>query len=193
MVRLIIGVTGMPGSGKSVVAREISRVLGWPIYSMGDIVRAETRRRGYELTSSNIERVARILREEIGEDAVAILLVRELEKEESEGVIVDGMRSLAETRRFRAFAPLCVVAVHASPLTRFRRIMARGRVGDASGWEEFVERDLNNLHLGIGDLIALSDAVIVNEGPLEEALAQARRLAERLVRDEGKDCSGGRY
>ena len=189
---LVVVVTGMPGSGKSVVARRIAEELGWPLYNMGDIVREEVVRRGLPLTSSNIERVARILREEHGQTAVARLLLDRIDRN-APGAVIDGARSLEEVRVLSSLGPVCVVAVHASPRERFNRVMRRGRRGDAISWEEFVERDLNNIRLGIGPLIALADYMIVNEGSLEEALRQASLVARRVARDEGAGCSGGRY
>ena len=190
---MIIVVTGMPGSGKSVVARRMAEELGWPVYSMGDIVREEVARRGLPLTSPNIERVARLLREERGPAAVAILLVERLRGLSAPGVVIDGARSLDEARVLGGLGRVCVVAVHASPRTRFERIMRRSRRGDAVSWEEFVERDMNNIRLGIGPLIALADYMIVNERSLEDALGEASRIAGEIRRGEGKGCSGGRY
>ena len=192
---IIVGVTGMPGSGKSVAARRLAEVLGWPVYSMGDIVRREVVRRGLELTSPNIERVARLLREEMGEAAVARLLVDEIRRSPpaSAGIVVDGMRSVAEARVLAGMGRLCIVAVHASPRTRYRRIMARSRRGDAVSWEQFVERDTNNLRLGIGSLIALADYMIVNESGIEELTASVDRVAREVLGSGGEGCSGGRY
>ncbi len=191
---IVVGVTGMPGSGKSLVAGEIAAVLSAPVYSMGDIVREEVVRRGLPLNSSNIERVARILREEMGEAAVAVLLVRRIRESSSRGaIVVDGMRSLAEAEIISGLGRLCIVAVHASPRTRFERILRRARRGDAVSWEEFRERDLNNIRLGIGGLIALADFMIVNEGGPVEVRAEARRVARSIAHGEGKGCSGGGY
>jgi dephospho-CoA kinase len=161
---------------------------------MGDIVREETLKRGYTLNARNIETVARLLREEMGPAAVAVLLRRKLEHlMETPGVVVDGMRSIYEARELQALGPLCIVAVHASPLTRYKRMLSRNRVGDVRGWEDFVLRDRSNLSFGIGDLIALADFMIVNEGSLEEALAQANEVYRVISSDASSRCCGGRY
>ncbi len=194
---MLVGVTGMPGSGKSVIARHISNITGWPVYSMGDIVREETMRRGRPLTAKSIEETAAELRKEKGMAAVAILLMEKLRREVEEGrvrgAVIDGMRGVDEARVLAGLGKLCVVAVHASPLERYRRLLARRRAGDVLSWEDFVLRDRSNLRFGIGELIALADYVIVNEDSLDEAYRQAERVAVKIVDGQGKGCSGGRY
>lgn len=189
-MRLTVAVTGMPGSGKSLVARIIAEVLDAPLYSMGDVVRREVVRRGLELTVENVERVATQLREELGKAAVAFLLLDEIRGVEGP-IVVDGLRSLDEARVLSGRGRLCIVAVHASPLTRFKRMMARGRRDEIKGWRDLVLRDTKNLEYGIGGVIAMADYMIVNEGTMEEVEREARRIAERIRRGEGKDCSGG--
>jgi len=44
-VPLIVGVTGMPGAGKTTAARHLSG-LGYAVISMGDVIREEVARRG---------------------------------------------------------------------------------------------------------------------------------------------------
>jgi len=98
MPRIIIAVTGMPGSGKSLIAEEIAAWFGYRVYKMGDVVRGEVRRRGLPLTVENVERVATELRRLYGKGAVARLLLEHLENDPGEGVVVDGMRSMEEAR-----------------------------------------------------------------------------------------------
>ena len=175
---MIIAVTGMPGSGKSIVSRIMSEVTGFPMVSMGDVVREEARRRGLEITSENVEMLARELRRERGGAAVAQMIM----ERSKPPLVVDGLRSLEEVEYFSRFAPVCVVAVHSPPRLRFKRVLERRRAGETLTEEQFRARDLSNLQLGIGSVIALADHVIINVAGPQELEAQARRVAEEILR-----------
>lgn len=176
MVRAIVCVTGMPGSGKTLVARFLSEHLGTYV-NMGDVVRSKAAEMGLEPTSENLLRLARELRARYGPDAVAREVVRNLSG--LGGVaVVDGVRNLEEVRCFSRVAPTVVVAVHASPRTRYERLRARGRRDDPSTYEEFLERDSRELELGLGSVVALADVVVVNEG--RDALEVCREALERV-------------
>ncbi len=173
----------MPGSGKSIVT-DVAREMGLPVLVMGDVVREEARRRGLPLTPENLRMVATKLREEYGEDVVAKRVaekIRELVGQGAKVVVVDGVRSPKEINVFRKLGKVVVVAVHASPRTRFERLRRRGRPGDPTTWEEFEARDRMELGFGLGEVIALADYMIVNEGGLEDARREARRVLEEVA------------
>jgi len=161
--RVLICVTGMPGSGKSVVVRGIAEEFKFPVLSMGDVVREEARRRGVKNDLKSMMRFAKRLREELGPAAVAELTSRRIRNINSKVVVIDGIRSLDEVTRFSEEGSVIIVAVHASPKTRFERLVRRGRPDDPDNWKDFRERDLKELSFGIGNVIALADVMIVNE------------------------------
>lgn len=178
---IIVLVAGMPGSGKSVVS-EVAKELGIPIYNMGDVIRAETLKRYGRITPEAMVRTSEDVRREHGEEYVA---VKTMERILSEGancvVLVDGTRSLKEVEYFRKFGEVVIIAVHASPRTRYKRLIKRRREGDPQSFEEFLRRDYTELSFGLGSVIALADYMIVNEGPLEQAREAARSVLRELV------------
>ncbi len=182
---MIIIVTGMPGSGKSKIVHEFER-RGFPSVSMGDIVREETAKRGLELTKENVAKVSIRLRQELGQNAVAKLTVekvRELLKG-SDVVVIDGVRSLDEVGTFRSAFPeeeIIIIAVHTPPHTRFERLKARGRHDDPRSWEDFEERDWKELRFGIGNVIAMADYMLVNDGTHDEYVKKVRELVDRIL------------
>ena len=173
-------VTGMPGAGKSIVTN-MAREMGIPAYCMGDVIREETIRKYGSITPENMRMTAQELREKYGDDIVARKTL-EMIKEEQGVIVIDGVRSLTEVNIFKtAGESVKIVAVHASPKTRFKRIKERRRPGDPKTWEEFVKRDMMELSFGIGNVIALADYMVVNEESIEETKKQVTRVLEKVL------------
>jgi dephospho-CoA kinase len=59
-------------------------------------------------------------------------------------------------------------AIHASPKSRFQRLLARNRSDDPKNWEVFEERDFRELQVGLGNVLALAEIVLINEGSISE-------------------------
>jgi dephospho-CoA kinase len=180
----IVAITGMPGAGKSTAAKALVNA-GWKRVVMGDVIRAETERRGLEPNSKNTGAVMKDLRREGGEAAVAELCLRTIEASGADDVVVDGIRSLAEVETFRKKATVLLVAVDASPMRRFELLKERGRSDDPLTKEMFEERDLRELGVGIGEAIALADETISNEhGSAVRLEAEMKELVDRWEKNE---------
>jgi len=171
----------MPGAGKrtAIEAMASGRI---PVFRMGDVVREEASRMGVEPTPEGLGWVAVELRRRYGPSVVAERTIEKVESSPEVGdvFIVDGVRSLEEVEEFRKRYDTVVVAVHASPRTRFRRLLRRGRSDDPRTWEEFLERDLRELGWGLGSVIATADYMLVNEGSVEELQKAARGILEEV-------------
>jgi dephospho-CoA kinase len=182
--KTIIGVAGMSGSGKSLVTRTAER-MGYSVVMMGDVVREETKKRGLLLTPENTGVVMLKLREEEGPAIIAKMCIPKIENTKSDGVIVDGLRSLHELKEYkRHFEKFVLIAIHASPETRFQRLFRRKRSDDPRGWTTFHERDMRELSVGLGDLVVLSDYLIVNEGAKTETEEKIRNLLRKVAENE---------
>lgn len=178
--KLVVGLAGMPGSGKSLVV-ETAAALGYGVVVMGDVVREETQKRGLELNPKNVGRVMLELRRKGGASVVADKCIPRIEQQECAKVIVDGVRSLSEVDAFKKhFSNFSLIAVYASPETRFNRVYRRQRSDDPDGWEVFRERDLRELGVGLGDAIALAEYLVVNETSKAKPKAAVKRFIQRI-------------
>ena len=178
--KLVVGLAGMPGSGKSLVV-ETAAMLGYGVVIMGDVVRSETLKRRLELNPKNVGQVMLELRRKGGASVVADKCISKIEQHETAKVIVDGVRSLSEVEAFKKhFANFNLMAVYASPETRFNRVYRRQRSDDPDGWEVFHERDLRELGVGVGDAIALAEYLVVNESSKANAKAAVKRFIQRI-------------
>jgi dephospho-CoA kinase len=174
----------MPGAGKSTAARALAD-RGWKSVVMGDVIRAETKRRGLEPGAKNTGEVMKLLRKERGEAAVAELCLETIEKSGADRVVVDGIRSMAEVDAFRKKAKVLLVAVDASPDRRFELLKVRGRSDDPHTEDMFVARDQRELGVGIGESIALADETLSNQHTTpEELAAEMVRIVDQWDSDE---------
>lgn len=180
VAKLVVGLAGMPGAGKSVFVN-VARDRNYDIIVMGDEVREEARRRGLEPTLENIGRLMLELRQLEGETVIAQRCLPKIPSGKKEKIVIDGIRSLAEVEEFRKnFKSFVLVAVHSSPETRFKRIYNRRRSDDPKDWEIFRERDLRELSVGLGNAIAMAEHMIVNEESLDTFKKRAKKVLERI-------------
>ena len=97
-------------------------------------------------------------------------------------VVIEGCRSIAEIEVFDDYADdVVIVCVHSSPKERFNRLRERNRDDAPPSWEIFRERDIREISVGLGGVIALSDIMIVNDGTLVEFQNQSVEIVKRLT------------
>ena len=165
--KLVIGLGGMPGAGKSIVV-DTAKELGYDVVTMGDVVREQTRLKGLEPTPANIGKVMLELRAQEGQYVIAKKCIPKIEEQKSNRVLIDGLRSLFEADIFKEhFATFTLVAVHAPPNVRFERLKVRGRSDDPPNYEVFHERDTREMGVGLGNVIAMSEKILVNDNSIE--------------------------
>ncbi len=175
----VVAISGMPGAGKGV-ASEAAKQLGFEVLVLGDVIREETQRRGLEPTPTNMGAVMLQVREKEGPAAVARRLLPKIEERQPGPVIVEGIRSLHELDELKSRFDVVTMAIHASPKTRFQRLLSRGRSDDPKTWDTFRERDNRELNVGLGHVIALADYVIINEGTIAELHSSLKAVLPKL-------------
>ncbi|MFB6106514.1 MAG: AAA family ATPase [Halobacteriaceae archaeon] len=182
----VIGVVGLPGSGKSEAAA-VAASAGVPVVTMGDVIREETRRRGLDPAEDH-GAVATALREEEGEAAIAARTLPHIEDAlaESDVVLVDGIRSDVEVDRFEAAYgdSFVLVSVEAPFAVRAERLDLRGRDKSAAeGGESLADRDERELGFGMGVAMDRADVVLENV----DSLAAFRARVREVLADAGAD------
>jgi len=186
--RLIVCLTGMPGAGKSTVASFLKE-KGFAVVTMGDAVREEAKRQGLEPTDVNLGKLMLKLRQDLGQGAVAHLVLQKLERDGSMGnVVIDGIRSIPEVEVLKRVGLVRLLAIHASQDTRFRHLKDRGRSDAPTNTDEFTGRDKRELSVGISEAIALADETLSNN---ELTLAQLKERAYAIIEEWLAEAKAG--
>ena len=126
-MKKVVSIVGMAGSGKSEVSR-VSEENGFIRIRFGDVTDAEIKKRGLELNEENKHYIRELLRKEHGMAAYAKLNLPRIDSAlKHSDVVIDGLYSWEEYTFLKTHygGNLYVVAVWASPKTRYARLTSR--------------------------------------------------------------------
>ena len=93
------------------------------------------------------------LREKNGPGAIANLLTDQIQNSQSNIIIIDGIRSIAEIEVLKNVGSVKLLSIEATADTRFKFLKARGRSDDPETKEKFAERDNREISVGIDQSI----------------------------------------
>ena len=178
LVKLIVCLTGMPGSGKSTIVSAL-KSKGIETLNLGDGVRAEAKRRNLEPSGDNLGKLMLQLREKNGPGAIANLLTDQIQDSKSNIIIIDGIRSMAEIEVLKNVGSVKLLSIEATADTRFKFLKARGRSDDPETKEKFAERDNREISVGIDQSISIADETISNN---DLTLDELTELAHTVIK-----------
>ena len=181
MPKLVVCLTGMPGAGKSTIVSKL-KDQGYETFSLGDGVRAEAKRQNLEPTGENLGRLMLELREKNGPGAVAELIKDSIQISTHEITIIDGIRSIHEINVLKQTGNVKLLAVHATPDTRFNFLSERKRSDDPLTREKFEERDNREIGVGLEEIIGFADESIENNNvTIDEMVSSAIKIFQKWV------------
>jgi dephospho-CoA kinase len=177
----VVSIVGMPGAGKSEVARVFAE-KGYTRIRFGDLTDREVKKRGLELNEKNEREVRESLRREHGMAAYAKLNLPAIDAAQKKGnVVIDGLYSWEEylVLKEKYGNDFRVVAVWSSPATRHKRIGSRRERPLTE--EEAVSRDRAEIEkVNKGGPIAMADFTLTNESSLENLREETEKVIARL-------------
>ncbi len=182
MSKKVVAIVGMPGAGKSEVAR-VFEESGFTRIRFGDITDEEARKRGLELSEENERHLRELLRKEHGMAAYASLNLPRIDSaREHSDVVIDGLYSWEEYTLLRDYygESLYLVSVCSSPGTRYGRLSQRAERPLTP--KEAASRDQAEIeNVNKGGPIAMADFTIINESSLENLRSEVQKIILELA------------
>jgi dephospho-CoA kinase len=182
MKKIVIGLAGEMGSGKGTVAKFIAEKYKGSYYRFSTMLRDVLDRLHLEQSRENLPKISVALRNAFGEDIFDKVMVGDIEKDQSEIIVVDGMRRLKDAENLRKLAGFYLVYVDASLENCFERIVKRHENTDDAGKtiEEFKKEHTDEPETQIRALKDISDFVVENNGTLEELYAKVDEVIKKF-------------
>ena len=176
----LVAIVGMPGAGKST-ATATFEAMRFKKIRFGAVTMEEMQRKELEINEENEAITREALRAEHGMNAYAKLnepKIKELIKHAD--VVIDGLYSWQEYLYLKAkFPRLVLLAIYASPHTRYRRLAHREErplTREESASRDFSE--IQNLHKT--ETIAMADYTVINERTRESLWQEIYFLIKKL-------------
>ncbi len=181
----VIGLVGPIGSGKDTAADYIAGKYGYTIFSFRDAVAEATEKEGLEPDRENMQKVSREMRDKLGENVFAKMVLEKITAAKCEKALVKEMRTAGDIRVIKGHfgTGMKIIKVVAPENARFERMRARQRPGDPASIEEFRQQEKREEELGYMKAFNFTDFIVFNNGTKEELYAQIDAVMEKLNND----------
>lgn len=123
-----------------------------------------------EKSRDTMQQLSTALRQVFGDDILSEIILADIGQSNSSFIIIDGVRRESDIKYLRNLEGFCLVYIDANLETRYTRITFRGENSSdtTKTIEEFMKETEAEPEVRIRDLKEISDAVIENNGTIEE-------------------------
>lgn len=179
--KLILAVVGMAGSGKSEAIGYLQKKFSWPKIYFGDFTFIRMKKEGLEVNYQNEKLTREKIRKELGMGAYAKLALPAIKKllKSNNKILIESLYSWEEYKIIKKeFSDdFKVLAIHASPALRLKRLLGRKKERPMKTKKEFIDRDYSEIeNTDKGGPIARADFHIVNESNMTEFYKKINKI-----------------
>ncbi len=185
-MKLVIGLVGRIGSGKTAASRHLQDNYGGKEHRFSRILMDILDRLHLPHERTHLQNLGKSLRAELGPDVIVNAFKKDLEKDKSDLLIVDGIRYENEVEMLKGLENGFLVFIRAPPEVRYERCVTRGEKGEAKiTYEQFLKNDEAETEKRIEMIGQGADYIIDNSGTLNELLEEVDDMMEALKRKSG--------
>lgn len=186
MKKLIVGIVGPIGSGKSSVANYLG-IKGYQSFRFSVPIEEEIKREGLPLTRNIYQNIGDAWRKEFGPEYLSRVLLERIDLVKG-NVVIEGMRNPGELKPFKKRANFCLIGLAASPKVRFERLKERALPQDPKTWEDFLVQEKRDQGIGqpefgqnVAGCMAEADIIIETETQLDLVCQKVDYYLERKM------------
>lgn len=184
--RLIIGLAGMPGCGKTTVAA-ILQDKGFTIITLSSFIKDKLRKQGQVANRQNLQNQGDQLRSCKGAAILAKMALAKIKKLQLKKVVIDGIRNQAEIKSLKQTGHFFLIGMAAHSKLRFRRLKLAQKHPDLKTWQDFVVYELRenrglNSQTGLQNQLCylLADCFLENNGSIPDLKKKLAKIVKQI-------------
>jgi len=182
---IIIGLTGTLGAGKGTIVEMLARQHSFVHFSVRSYLTEMLLNENKEINRDSMTLIANELR---AAHSPSYIIEQLFEKAAISGknCIIESIRTPGEVEALRKKERFFLIAVDATPKTRYQRIRNRNSETDQISYEVFLEnelREMNNSdpnHQNLSRCIAMADYLLKNDGDLNQLEDQLQSVVANI-------------
>lgn len=180
MPRVILGFVGDLASGKGTAAKYLQEKYLCNTYRFSTILRSILDRVYIEQTRENLQTISKVLRENFGQDVLSGVIAKDVDNDEKELVVVDGIRRPTDITYLQNIPGFHLVYITAEPKTRWERMIIRQEnPGEKDKtFEQFLIDEQAEADRLIKDLGDKAEKKVNNDGSVQELHQQIEKILE---------------
>lgn len=182
MSKIILGFAGLMASGKDVAKKYLEEKYSAENFRFSTIMRDVLHRINVDVSRENLQALSLCLRQTFGEDLFAKVIANDAKNAQSDIVVIDGVRRLADIAHLAAIEGFHLIAIDADPRIRYERMVKRGEnVGDSEkSFEQFIKDGEQEAEQKIPEVMANAGITINNDGDLEDLYQQIDKIVTKI-------------
>lgn len=183
---MILAAVGKNGAGKDFFLDYVAEQYGFPMISIGDVVRELATKDGLELTRDNLHATSKKYMSEFGQTFFPEMIVKKIKESDAPNFLVSGIRPPSDIEIFKKeFGEkfILVDVVVSSDEERYNRMLARGSERDGKSIEKLKENDLHEeeiFHTSVSE--SMADYIMKNDGGVEDFYAGVKDFYDNFLK-----------
>jgi dephospho-CoA kinase len=184
-MKIIIGLVGQMACGKETVKKYISKKYNTQDCRFSTPLRDVVKRLDIPESRENLQKLSTILRTTFGEDLLAKVIAFDASKLNSEIVVIDGVRRMADIKYLKELPNFHLFKIYVDQKTRFDRMVVRNEnAGDKDKtFEQFSQDQNNETEMEIPVVMDFSKISIDNNGSFEELYLQIDKIIADIIKN----------
>lgn len=179
--KIILGFTGLMASGKGTAAKYYEEKYGAKTYRFSTMLRDLLDRIYLPQSRDNMIKMSEIIRGTYGEDTMARVMAEDVKRAETDVIIVEGIRRMADIEYLFKLPNFILVEIGADIEKRLERIQKRRENPDdaTKTMEQFKKDHERSTEITIPEVASHATEHIDNNGTSEELYKQLDNLISK--------------